>query len=340
MRQSCYRPSRAEELCTTVSNGFTILAGTANPVLAAAIARELGMQVGACALDRYPDGEVFVQLLEPVRRKEVFLVQPTSPPVNDHLVELLALADACRRAAAARITAIVPYFGYARADKRHGRREPITGRVVADLLQTIGVAHVVTVDLHTPQIEGFFHTPVDSLTAVPTLCRALHKRLPPDVVVVSPDVGRAGMAALYAQCLGAPVIVLHKRRQSGAETEVTHVVGDVSSRACLIVDDIISTGSTVAQSVEALLRAGALPKILVAGTHGLLLPGARRKLSHPAVREVFVTDTVHVSEPDWPRLHVVSIAPLIAGALERFLADGSIGDLYEVGPARQPEEEN
>jgi ribose-phosphate pyrophosphokinase len=312
-----------------VSTGFTIFAGTANPALASAIARELGVQVGGCVVDRFPDGEVVVQLLEPVRRKEVFLVQPTSPPVNDHLVELLALADACRRAAAARITAIMPYFGYARADKRHGRREPITGRVVADLLQTVGIAHVVTLDLHTPQIEGFFHAPVDSLTAVPTLCRALRDRLPPDLVVVSPDVGRVWMAAHYAQCLGAPVIVLHKRRESGIETEVTHVVGDVSSRTCLIVDDMISTGGTIAESIRALLSAGAHPEMIIAATHGLLLPGVREKLNHPTVREVFVTDTVCIAEKDWPRLQVISIAPLIASAMERFLANGSIGDLYK-----------
>jgi ribose-phosphate pyrophosphokinase len=318
-----------------MSREFTIFAGTANPSLATTIARELGVEVGACAIDRFPDGEVAVQLLEPVRRKEVFLVQSTSPPVNDHLVELLALADACRRAVAARITAIVPYFGYARADKRHGCREPITGRVVADLLQTVGIAHVVTVDLHTPQIEGFFHVPVDSLTAVPTLCRALRPRLPPEVVIVSPDVGRLRMATHYAQCLGAPVVVLHKRRDSGAKTEVTHVVGEVSNRPCLIVDDMIATGGTVANSITALLRAGARPEIIVAATHGLLLRGACDKLGHPAVRAVFVTDTVSMAERACPHLCVVSIAPLIAGALKRFLADGSIGDLdRETTPAQ------
>jgi ribose-phosphate pyrophosphokinase len=197
-----------------MSNGFTIFAGTANPALAAAIAGELGVQVGMCAIDRFPDGEVAVQLLESVRRKEVFLVQPTSSPVNDHLVELLALADACRRAAAARITAIMPYFGYARADKRDGRREPIMGRVVANLLEAVGIGHVVTVDLHTPQIEGFFSAPVDTLTAVPTLCWALRDRLPPDVIVVSPDVGCVRRATHYAQCLGAPV---HRAAQTTRE---------------------------------------------------------------------------------------------------------------------------
>jgi ribose-phosphate pyrophosphokinase len=311
-----------------VSREFTIFSGTANPALAAAIARELKVPVGDCEIDRFPDGEVAMQLLEPVRRKEVFLVQPTAPPVNDHLVELLALADACRRAAAARVTAIMPYFGYARADKRHGRREPITARVAADLLEAVGIAHVVTVDLHTPQIEGFFHAPVDSLTAVPTLCQALKGRLPADLVVVSPDVGRMAMATEYARCFGVPVIVLHKRRESGTEAEVTHIVGDVAGRTCLIVDDMISTGGTVAESVDALLEAGARPEIIVTATHGLLLPGARARLDQPAVRQVVVTDTVCVGDQDWPKLRVVSAAPLIARALERFLADRSIGDLY------------
>ena len=311
-----------------MSKDFTIFAGTANPALGAAIVQELGVRLGACTIDRFPDGEVSVRICEPVRRKEVFLLQPPSPPVNDHLVELLALADACRRAAAARITAIIPYFGYARADKRHGRRDPITGRVVADVLEAVGIAHVVTVDLHAAQIEGFFHVPVDTLTAVPTLCRALRDRLPSDVVVVAPDAGRVPLATHYAQCLKTPVIVLHKRRESGSETAVTHVVGDVTGRACLIIDDIISTGGTVAASVTALLHAGARPEIIVAATHGLLLAGARDKLRHPAVREVFVTDTVSGAGSERPPLRVVSIASLIAGALSRFLAAGSTDDLY------------
>ncbi|MGD9763443.1 MAG: ribose-phosphate diphosphokinase [Candidatus Binatia bacterium] len=303
-----------------MSTPFSIFSGTANPPLSAAIARELGVEIGACAVDRFPDGEVSLRLLEPVRRKDVFLVQPTSPPVDENLIELLALADACRRAAAARITAVVPYFGYARADKRWGRREPVTARMVADLLQAVGIAHLITVDLHTPQIEGFFHTPVDSLTAVPALWRAL-RDAPPDLVVVSPDVGRMQLATQYAHCLGAPLVVLHKRRRSGSETEVTHVVGDVSGRACVIVDDMISTGGTAAESVAALLAARARPEIFVAATHGLLLPGAREKLDHPAIVEVLVSDSVAVRLPDWPRLRVVSIAPMIASALARLLTD-------------------
>lgn len=311
-----------------MSSDFTIFAGSANPALAAAIARELHIQVGACTIERFPDGEVTVRLLEPVRRKEVFLVQPTSPPVNDHLIELLALADACRRESATRITAIMPYFGYARADRRQRHGEPIMGRIAANLLEAAGVSHVVTVELHTPQIEGFFCVPTDVLTAVPTLCRALRDRLPPDVVVVSPDVGRVPLALHYGECLGIAIIMLHKRRESGTETEVTHVFGDVRHRSCLIVDDIISTGGTVAESVTALLKAGARPEMIVAATHGLLLLGADDKLSDPAVREIWITDTVAPPESDWPQLRVVSIAPVIAGALERFVADRSISDRY------------
>jgi ribose-phosphate pyrophosphokinase len=322
-----------------LSNAFTVLAGSANPGLAVAIARELGVEVSTCTLDRFPDGEVMVQLNEPVRRKEIFIVQPTSPPVNDHLIELLAIADACRRASAANITAVVPYFGYARADKRHGRREPITGRVVADLLEAVGIAQVVAVDLHTPQIEGFFHVPVDSLTAVPALSQALARHVSSDLVIVSTDVGRIEMAASYAQCFGLPVTVLHKRRDSGSQSEVTRIVGDVEGRPCLIVDDIISTGGTLAESIRILLSAGARPEIMIAATRGPLLESAREKLYHPAVREILVTDTVSVAEKDWPRLHVISVAPLIARAITQFLADGSLDEVYGEpqggGPARR-----
>src|SRR3979411_2968693 len=181
-------------------------------------------------------------------------MQSTSPPVSDHLVELLALADACRRAGCARVTSVVPYFGHGRADKRNGRREPIMARVVADLMEIVGISHVITVDVHTPQIEGFFHAPVDSLTAVPALCQALREGLPRDAVVVSPDAGRATLAAQYARCLGIPVVLLHKRRNDGADVEVTHVVGDVSGKACVIIDDVIATAGTMGQAIEALLE--------------------------------------------------------------------------------------
>ncbi|WP_084292661.1 ribose-phosphate pyrophosphokinase [Bradyrhizobium sp. WSM3983] len=300
-------------------NRFKVLSGTANPVLAHLVARELGSQLGKCVIERYTDGEVSVQIRESVRSKEVFLVQPPSPPADDHLNELLALADACRRAGAARIAAVVPFFGYGRSDKRHGRREPIMARMVADLLEAVGVDHVVTVDPHTAQIEGFFHVPVDSLTAVPTLCGARRGRLPARIVIVAPDAGRVAMANHYAQCLDAPVVVLHKRRIDGTQTEVTHMAGEVSGRPCLIVDDMISTGGTVTESIRALLEAGVQPELILAATHGQLVANAREKLS---------TDSVDVHEEKWPELRTVSIAPLLASALERLAADGPRGELH------------
>jgi ribose-phosphate pyrophosphokinase len=303
-------------------NDFIIFSGRANVALATSVAVEMGARLGACSVERFPDGELSVRLDEPVRSREVFIIQPTSPPVNDHLIELLAFVDACRRASAASITAVMPYFGYSRADKRGGRREPITASMVADLMQAVGVNHVVTIDLHASQIEGFFHIPVDSLTAARVMAEALRLGLPAETVVVSPDAGRVRMATEYAQLLGAPVAVLHKERASGVETRVTRLVGDVRDRLCLIIDDMISTGGTIAESVEALLEAGARPEIIVAATHGLMLHGSREKLSHPEIREIFVTDTVAPPAPDWPRLRVISIAPLIASALRRFMDDG------------------
>jgi ribose-phosphate pyrophosphokinase len=309
-----------------MNNSFTIFAGRANVALATSVAVEMGAPLGSCSVERFPDGELSVRLDEPVRGREVLIIQPTSPPVNDHLIELLAFADACRRASAAHITAVMPYFGYARADKRHGRREPITASMVADLMQAVGVNHVVTIDLHAPQIEGFFHIPVDSLTTAPVMVEALRPGLPPEIVVVSPDAGRVRMATEYARLLGAPVAVLHKERASGVETRITRLVGDVRDRPCLIIDDMISTGGTIAESVEALLDAGARPEIIVAATHGLLLAGAREKLARTVTREVLVTDTVAPPAHDWPQLRVVSVAPLIASALRRFLSDGPLSE--------------
>jgi ribose-phosphate pyrophosphokinase len=319
-----------------LSNGTpALVSGTANATLAAAIVGELGVRACVGAATRFPDGETDVRLEESVRGREVFLVQPTSPPVNDHLMELLAFADAARRAGAARFVALVPYFGYARADKRHGLRGPITASLVAQLMQAAGVDHVVTLDLHAAQIEGFFQIPVDNLTAVPVLCQALGDRLPEGVVVVSPDAGRVAMAADYAHWLGAPVAVLHKRRASGTETVVTHVVGDVRGRPCLIIDDMISTGGSIARGVEALLAAGARPEMIVAATHGLFVGEARKALSHEAIQRVFVTDSVPVDR-SWARLRVVTVAPLYAVAIRQILAGGSLRGLYhEIPSVRQ-----
>jgi ribose-phosphate pyrophosphokinase len=269
---------------------------------------------------------VEVQLFQPVRRKEVFLLQATSPHVNDHLLELVAFADDCRRAATTRIAAVMLYFGCGRADKRTGRCEPIMARLAADLLQAVSVDHVVTVDPHIRQVEGFFH----ARTAVPMLCQVIGRRLSRHAVVVPPDVGRMRVASPYAECLGVPLTVLHKRRLDGAETDLTHVVGNVPDRPCLIVDDMISTGGTIEASIDALLAAGARPE--VAATHGLFVQHARGKLSHPGVQNVFVTDSIPPRECQraWPQLRVISVAPLLSGAIRRIVADGSLGELREL----------
>ncbi len=300
-----------------------LLAGAANPSLARAIAAELNMSLSSCVIERFPDGEVSILLRESVRHATVCIIQPTGPPVNEHLVELLALVDACRRDGARRVIALVPYFGYARADKRAGRRVPVTASMIATLLQTVGVDQVITVDLHADQIEGFFHVPVDNLSAIETLAGALRKSLDPATLVVSPDAGRVRMATAYAQQLDTALVVLHKQRVSGAETHVTHVVGDVRERPCLIVDDMIVTGGTLADGAAALRRAGARDPIIVAATHGVLLPGARERLAAGGIARVVVTDTLPIQAGGQPALEVVSLAPLLAESIRRCVASDS-----------------
>jgi ribose-phosphate pyrophosphokinase len=310
-----------------MADSFAIFCGSANRTLAAAVADAAGAAVSDAVVARFPDGEVSVEIRESVRDKDVYIIQSTAPPVNDHLMELLATVDACRRASAARIFAVIPYFAYARSDKRHGKREPISARLVADLLQTAGTDHVITIDLHASQIEGFFRIPVDSLSAVSVLCEALKRRLPAGTVVVSPDAGRLKMATNYAQHLNASVVLLHKTRETGTDTHVTHLVGDVRGRSCLIVDDMISTGGTIVEAVDKLVEMGARPEIVVAATHGLLLRGARAKLTAAPIGDVFVTDSIEQRTEDWPRLNVVSVAPLLADALSRVASAELDGDV-------------
>lgn len=304
-----------------MAEDFSIFCGNASRRLAEAVARTMGVRIGAAAIERFPDGEISVEIDDTVRRKDVFIIQSTAPPVNDHLMELLAFADAARRAAAAHIIAVIPYFGYSRSDRRHGKREPISARLVADLIEAAGIDHVITLDLHACQIEGFFRIPVDSRSAVSVLCEAVGQAMPAGTVVVSPDAGRLQMATEYAKRLNTSVILLHKMRESGTQTRVTHLVGDVRDRSCLIVDDMVSTGGTIAEGVEVLLQAGARPGIFVAATHGVLLEGARARLTAEPMADLFITDTIERVASDWPRLHVVSVAPLLADAMQRVMSD-------------------
>jgi ribose-phosphate pyrophosphokinase len=275
---------------------------------------------------------VSVRLDDPVRGQEVILLAATAPPVNDHLVELLALADACRRADATRIVALIPYFGYARSDRRDGRRTPIMASLVAELAERAGIDHVVTVDVHTPAVEGFFRIPVDNLTAVPALAAALAQRsanAAGNAVIVAPDLGAVRLANRYATKLDLPVAVCHKRRLGGAEVSVARITGDVAGRRCIIIDDMISTGGTIVEAVRALNEAGALPEHIVAATHAVLVPGALDKIADAGVRALFVTDSIELPVSKAARLMptVVSVAPLITTAIRRLLDGGSLREL-------------
>jgi ribose-phosphate pyrophosphokinase len=259
---------------------------------------------------------------------DVFVVQPTCTPVNDHVMELLAIADACRRADAARITAIVPYFGYARADKRAGRRAPVTARAVADLMQALGIARVVTVDAHTPQLEGFFHIPIDDLSAFGVLCDSLRPHIESDAVIVSPDLGGARRATKFSERLGRPTAICVKRRADGASVTVTQVIGDVRDRPCCIVDDMITTGGTIAEAARALRANGAREPLYVAATHAVLVPGARERLKSAAIARVIVTDSIPTQIGGEPPLQRATEAPLLADVIRRLSAGESLHDLH------------
>lgn len=304
-----------------------ILAGSAHPALAAALAGELDVEPAAVSLARFPDGELHVCLRDTVRAGDVYLVQPTSPPVETHLLELLLLADACRRAGAGRLTAVVPYFGYARQDRRGGGREPVAARLVADLLATGGIQRLVVVDVHTPAIEGYASMPVEHLSAVSLLAEAARPSLPDQAVVVAPDLGAVHLAERYATGLGLPMALVHKLRVSGTEVRVRGITGDVRDRAPVLVDDMISTGGTMAAAIDALLAAGCRPEVTVLASHGLLVSVAAEQLSTRPVRRVIVTDSVP-APADFPLpLQVVSIAGLLGDAVRRLHAGHSLHDL-------------
>ena len=296
---------------------FIIVSGNVNRDLAIAIAQLLNVEIGKCRVERFPDTEVNVQLDESVRSRDVFIVQSSCPPVNERAMEAFAIADACRRDAASSITWIAPYFGYARSDKRRGRRTALMGRLVADFAEHAGIGRVIAVDLHSPQVEGFFHVPMENLTAVPVISDALKRDMEPGSVIVSPDAGGIKLASAYASRLGCAVAVLHKERLNGAKTIVNRVVGDVRGKPCVIIDDMISTGGTIRNAVDALIQAGAREQFIVAATHRVFTPEARKNLIHPAVREIVVTDSIPVPADAWPHVKTVSLAPLLAKATRK-----------------------
>lgn len=306
-----------------------LIAGSASAHLMPAIERASAEHCAACTIERFPDSEVSVRLDEPVRGRDVILLAGTAPPVNDHLIELLALADACRRSDAARIVAVLPYFGYARSDRRDGRRTPIMASLVATLIERAGIDHVVTVDVHTPALEGFFQISVDNLSAVPRLANAVRASMSDASVVVAPDLGATRLATRYATELGVPAAICHKRRIGGAEVSIARVTGEVRGRRCVIVDDMISTGATIVESIRALRDAGAEPQPIVVATHAVLVPGALDRLADAGIRELIVTDTIEPRDISAARLvpAVVSVAPLLATAIGHLFEGGSLREL-------------
>jgi ribose-phosphate pyrophosphokinase len=308
-----------------------LLTGSANPALAAAVAGRLGTPLAACVLERFPDGELHVELRESARGKNVFLIQPTSPPVEQHLFELLLLADACRRAGARQRVAVIPYFGYARQDHRAVGRDPIGARVVSDMLASGGIDGVVVLDMHSRAAEGFFAMPAEHLSAVSLLAGAIRKQADERAVIVAPDLGAVKLADHYSRVLGCPVATVYKTRLSGREVQVQQIVGDVRDRTPFIVDDMISTGGTVAAATRALLAAGCRPEVTVVATHGIFAERAAEVLRALPIGRILATDSV-APRPDLGLpLEVVTIASLLADVIARLHRDESLGDLVSHG---------
>ena len=308
-----------------------IVAGEAGRQLASAMVGRLDVEPVSCSVERFPDGELRPGVGD-LRGDDVYVVQPTGPPVNDNLVELLLILDACRRAGAERVTAVVPYYGYARQDRRDRAGEAVGARTAADVISAAGADRVLVVDPHTAALESKFGIGVETLTAVPVLVTALAGTLPDGVVVVAPDLGAVKLAERVAGYLDLPVAVVRKTRVSGTSVRTTGLVGDVVDRPVLIVDDMISTGATIVAAAEAALAHGATPDLSVTATHALLVAGATDRLAALRPERVVVADTVPVPARRPPWLAVCPVAPLLADAVGRMHGGGSLDDLALLAP--------
>jgi ribose-phosphate pyrophosphokinase len=310
---------------------MAVFAGNANPELAHDIARHLMVPLGRAHVGRFSDGEVMVELMENVRGRDAFIVQSTSPPASDHLMELLVMADACRRASAARITAVVPYFGYARQDRRpRATRVPITAKLVANMIAGAGVDRLLTVDLHADQIQGFFDIPVDNVYASPVLLGEVWKQKYDNMIVVSPDVGGVVRARALARRLdNADLAIIDKRRQRANESQVMNIIGDVRGRSCVLVDDLVDTAGTLCQAAQALKDEGAL-RVIAYITHPVLSGKAVERISGSALDELVVTDTIPLGEAarNCRRIRVLSVAELLAETMRRIRDEESVSSLY------------
>jgi ribose-phosphate pyrophosphokinase len=313
-----------------------IFSGTANRPLAQAVAHRLGFPLSALSITPLPDTEVHVQIDETVRKKDCFVIQPCTAPVNDHLVELMLMVDALRRASARRVTAVVPYFPYSRQERMAQGREAISARVVASMLEMLGADRVIYVDIHSEAIQGFFTVPVDQLPAYPTLANYFTgKPFVEDAVVVSPDVGRARLAGKYAEALDVPLVIMQKRRSDFGHTETTHVVGDVQGKVPILIDDMVASGSVLRQ-LPVLLEQGARPEVHLAITHPVLLPSALEELDQDYIAELVVTDSILVPPAKrHPKLNIISIAPMLTYAIRGIYHGESISPLWELDAPKE-----
>lgn len=312
------------------NESMKLFAGSSNPKLTRQVAHALGIKPGNVQLSRFKSGEIYVHYEESVRNRDVYLLQSFSPPVNEHFVELLVMADAARRASARTVNAIIPYYGYARQEKKDAPREPISAKMVADVLTTVGINRVVTLDLHAPAIQGFFNIPVDHLTALDIITEYLEAQRIDDPVIVSPDAGRAKTAEKLATMIDAPFAIMIKRRPAHNEAKVTHIIGEVEGRTPIIIEDMIDTGGTIVNVVEGLKEKGARDAYVCA-THPVFSADAVKRLDHPAIRQLVITDTLPVPETLSPRFKVLSVAPLIAEGIKIVQFGGSISTLFRTG---------
>jgi ribose-phosphate pyrophosphokinase len=311
---------------------FLIFTGNANPGMAAEIAQHLGIALGEAHVGRFSDGEVTVEIKQNVRARDVFVVQSTCSPTNENLMELLIMVDALKRASAERISAVIPYFGYARQDRRpRSARVPITAKVVANLLQTVGVSRILTMDLHADQIQGFFDIPVDNIYASPVLLGDLRQKKYEDLIVVSPDVGGVVRARALAKQLGCDMAIIDKRRPKANVSEVMHVIGDIDGRNCVIMDDMIDTAGTLVKAAEVLKERGA-KKVYAYCTHPIFSgPAIERIRLGDALDEVVITNTIPLSEEAkaCKKIRQLSVAPLIAETIQRIASGESVMRLFD-----------
>ncbi|NEU97581.1 ribose-phosphate pyrophosphokinase [Bradyrhizobium sp. UFLA 03-164] len=323
--------ARGEASMSAKNGSIKLVAGNSNPALAQEIAKGLGIELTKAVVRRFADMEIFVEIQENVRGSDMFILQSTSYPANDNLMELLIITDALRRSSARRITAVIPYFGYARQDRRSGSRTPISAKLVANLIAHAGVDRVMTLDLHAGQIQGFFDIPTDNLFAAPLMVRDIREKFDlAKVMVVSPDVGGVARARGLAKRINTPLAIVDKRRERPGESEVMNVIGDVAGYNCILVDDIVDSGGTLVNAAEALIAHGA-KEVSAYITHGVLSGGAAARIASSRLKELVITDSILPTEAvnKAPNIRQISIAGLIAEAIGRTAAEESVSSLFD-----------